>query len=129
HQVRQALIALGYTEVYNYSFVTAKQAAAFGYAPEAMVRIANPIAEDLAYMRPSLLPGVLENCESNLRHFDRFRFFEIGREIRKSASGLPEEVNFLATCCCSKDSEENGAGESNLFELKRIARHLLEDAR
>lgn len=129
HQIRQAITALGYTEVYNYSFVTAKQAAAFGYAPESMVQIANPIAEDLAYMRPSLLPGVLENCESNLRHFDRFRFFEIGREIRKSASGLPEEVNFLAICCCSKNGEESGTGESNLFELKRIARHLLEDAR
>lgn len=129
HQIRQTLTALGYTEVYNYSFVTAKQAAAFGYAPEGMVRIANPIAEDLAYMRPSLLPGALENCEANLRHFDRFRFFEIGREIRKTEAELPEEVNYLAVCHCSKANEESGAGEANLFELKRIARHLLAEAR
>lgn len=129
HQIRQTLTALGYTEVYNYSFVTEKQAAAFGYSPDAMVRIANPIAEDLAYMRPTLLPGVLANCESNLRHFDRFRFFEIGREIRKSDTELPVEVNYLAVCRCTKENEENGAGEANLFELKRIARHLLAEAR
>ncbi|MCC7341053.1 MAG: phenylalanine--tRNA ligase subunit beta, partial [Bryobacterales bacterium] len=126
---RETLTALGYTEVYNYSFLTAKQAEAFGYAPEGMVRIANPIAEDLAFMRPSLLPGTLENCEANLRHFDRFRFFEIGREIRKRDEGLPEEVNFLAVCFCSKNSEEPGDGEANLFELQRIARHLLPEAR
>ncbi|MDZ7638183.1 MAG: phenylalanine--tRNA ligase subunit beta [Bryobacterales bacterium] len=129
HQVRQALTALGYTEIYDYSFVTAKQAAAFGYAPESMVHIANPIAEDLAYMRPSLLPGVLQNCQRNLRNFERFRFFEIGREIRKSASGLPNEVNVLAVCCASKGGEESGRGETNLFELKRIARQLLSGAR
>jgi phenylalanyl-tRNA synthetase beta chain len=128
-QLRQSLTALGYTEVYNYSFVTAKQGEEFGYAPEGMVRIANPIAEELAFMRPSLLPGVLQNCQDNLRHFDRFRFFEIGREIRKQESGLPEEVNHLAVVCCSKDGEETGNGEANLFELKRLTRHLLSGAR
>lgn len=128
-QIRQVLTALGYTEVYNYSFLTAKQGAEFGHAPESMVQIANPIAEDLAFLRPTLLPGVLQNCQDNLRHFDRFRFFEIGREIRKQASGLPQEVNHLAVVCCSKDGGEHGTGEANLFELKRIARHLLSGAR
>jgi phenylalanyl-tRNA synthetase beta chain len=31
--------------------------------------------------------------------------------------------------CCSKDGEETGTGEANLFELKRIARQLLSGAR
>lgn len=131
HQLRLTLTALGYTEIYNYSFVTAKEAAAFGYGADAMVHIANPITEELAFMRPSLLPGVLKNCQDNLRHFDRFRFFEIGREIRKAdeEGSLPQEVNFLAVCSCSKNASGTESVEAQLFELKRIARHLLEGAR
>lgn len=129
HQrMRQILSALGCTEVFNYSFVTAALGAVFGYAPEAMLRIANPITEDLAFMRPSLLPGILENCRDNLRHFERFRFFEIGREIHKREGDLPEEVNHLAVCVCTKPGPDDD-GARNLFELKRLARHLCDGAR
>lgn len=127
-QLRQTLSAQGYTEVYNYSFVTAGQASIFGSKPEGMLRIANPIAEDLAFMRPSLLPGVLENCRDNLRHFERFRFFEIGCEIHPLEGSLPEERNFLAVCICAKP-EAGDDGARNLFELKRLARHLCAGAR
>jgi len=130
-ELRKTLSALGYTEVYNYSFITEKQAAVFGFAPDAMVRIANPIAEDLAFMRPTLLAGILQNCEDNLRHFDRFRFFEIGHEIRKQDGDhlLPVEVNYLAVCVCSKGSDEERPGEANLFALKQLTAHLLDGAR
>jgi phenylalanyl-tRNA synthetase beta chain len=130
-ELRKALTSQGYTEVYNYSFITEKQAAIFGFAPDSMVRIANPIAEELAFMRPTLLAGILQNCEDNLRHFDRFQFFEIGREIRKQEGDavLPLEVNYLAVCACSRGTNEERPGEENLFQLKRLARHLLTGAR
>ncbi|MCW5965033.1 MAG: phenylalanine--tRNA ligase subunit beta [Bryobacterales bacterium] len=125
-QVRGALRALGFTEVYNYSFVTEKQVAAFGFPSAELVHIANPIAAELAFMRPSLLPGILQNCEDNLRHFDEFQFFEIGREIhaREGHGQLPVETNFLAVVHCTKAD-----GDSHLYALKRVARNLFNGAR
>jgi phenylalanyl-tRNA synthetase beta chain len=124
--VRDTLRALGFSEVYNYSFVTEKQVAAFGFDAAHLVRIANPIAAELAFMRPSLLPGILQNCESNLRHFDEFQFFEIGREIqaREGHGALPQETNFLAVAHCTRTH-----GDSHLFALKRVARNLFPGAR
>lgn len=125
-KLRDTLRALGFTEVYNYSFVTEKQVAAFGFAESDLVRIANPIAAELAFMRPSLLPGILQNCEDNLRHFDEFQFFEIGREIhaRPGEGELPAETNYLAVVHCTK-----AEGDSHLYALKRVARNLFAGAR
>ncbi len=124
--LRDTLRALGFSEVYNYSFVTEKQVAAFGFDADKLVRIANPIAADLAFMRPSLLPGILANCDNNLRHFDEFQFFEIGRQIeaRDGHARLPMETNFLAAVHCTRAD-----GDSHIYALKRVARNLFPGAR
>ncbi len=83
--------AQGFTEVYNYSFISEEQARAFGFDPAGLVEVANPIASDQNFLRPSLLPGILKNIRDNAKNFDSFRLFEIGREIhpdrRNPASG------------------------------------------
>ena len=79
HKVRQMTASQGFTEVYNYSFISEESAKAFGFTN--LVEVANPIASDQNYLRPSLLPGILKNIADNSRHFDSFRFFEIGKEI------------------------------------------------
>lgn len=125
HQARQTLADQGFTEVYNYSFLSEETARLFGFDPAAHVRVTNPIASDQALLRTSLLPGILKNITENQKHRDAFRIFEIGVEIHKQPSGLPDEVPHLAAALY----ERQGDGAAGLFEIKRAAECLLPGAR
>jgi len=121
HRLREQTAAQGFTEVYNYSFLSDAQVIALGLDPAAHVRVLNPIASDQALMRTSLVPGILKNLQDNARHFGDFRLFEIGHEIHKKATGLPDEVPHLAAAIYAKE----GDGQAGLFELKRLAECLV----
>jgi phenylalanyl-tRNA synthetase beta chain len=121
HGVRDLMVDNGFTEVYNYSFVSDEAAARFGFAPDDHVRVKNPIAADQNLLRASLLPNIWKNIVENSKHFDSFRLFEIGQEIHKRASGLADEAPHLAAAMYSKSDD----GVANLFELKRVAECLL----
>ena len=120
---RAMFTAQGFTEVYNYSFVSEDLARKFGFGPEDHVRVANPIASDQNLLRTSLIPEIYGNIRENRKHFDAFRLFEIGREIHKQASGLPREITHLAAAVYSKNE-----GAAHLFELKRAAECLMPGA-
>ena len=124
HGMRAVIAAQGFTEVYNYSFVSEEGARAFGFDPKDHVTVANPIASDQRLLRVSLLPEIWKNITENAKRFDTFRLFEIGREIHRRAAGLPDEVTHLAAAIYSKD----GDGRAELFELKRVAMCLLAGA-
>ncbi len=121
HEVRNILTGLGFTEVYNYSFMSEDSARAFGFDPAAHERIANPIASDQALMRASLLPGIWRNILENAKHRGQFRIFEIGLEIHKRYEGLPEEAPHAVAAIYDRE----GDGAAGLFELKRAALCLL----
>ena len=114
NRVREMAVAQGFTEVYNYSFLSDDQATAFGFDPAAQVQVANPIAAGQNLLRPSLLPLIVKNIADNTRHFDHFRLFEIGREIHPDG-----EIPHVAAAIFSKDD-----GVAGLLELKRLAECL-----
>jgi phenylalanyl-tRNA synthetase beta chain len=116
---------LGFTEVYNYSFLSEQTVEAFGWMVDAHVRVANPIASDQALLRTSLLPGVWKNILENSKHRDSFRLFETGLEIHRRYEGLPEEVPHLVAAIYDRQ----GDGAAGLFELKRAAECLMPGAR
>ena len=120
---RALFTAQGFTEVYNYSFVSEELAQKFGFDLEAHVRVANPIASDQNLLRLSLVPGIYRNVTDNRKHFERFRLFEIGREIHKQAQGLPREIPHLIAAIYTRDE-----AETNLFDLKRAAECLMPGA-
>jgi phenylalanyl-tRNA synthetase beta chain len=123
-RVRAMAASQGYTEVYNYSFLSEEAVLRLGFAPEEHVRVANPIASDQTLMRQSLLPGVIKNIGDNSRHFASFRLFEIGKEIHKQAEGLPDEiVHFMAASYARE-----GDGSAGLFGLKHLAECLFPGA-
>ncbi len=115
HQrIREVAAAQGFTEVYNYSFLSDEEASAFGFDPASHIQVANPIAAGQNLMRQSLLPLIVKNISGNARNFDRFRLFEIGREIYPD-----REVPHFAAAIFAKDG-----GTEGLFELKRLAECL-----
>lgn len=123
-QVRERCAAQGFTEVYNYSFLSEEAARKFGLEPDGHVRVENPRASDQVLMRMSLLPGIARNIDDNSRHFDCFRLFEIGYEIHKRPESLPNEIPHLAAALWRKD----GDGAEGLLECKRLAECLLPGA-
>lgn len=120
-RLRAFLTARGFTEVYNYSFLSEEQVEQFGLDPAQHIRVLNPIAANQSLMRTSLLPGIYKNLTENRKHHPVFRIFEIGREIHKREGQLPDEVPHLIAAVYGDD---NG-----LFELKRIAESLATDIR
>ena len=117
NQLRSVATQQGFTEVYNYSFVSEAAALRLGVPVDRHVRVLNPIASDQSLMRTTLLHGVLKNFEDNLKNFDSFRFFEIGKEIHKQEAGLPQEVAHLVAGLFAAD----GDGVAGLRELQRLA--------
>jgi phenylalanyl-tRNA synthetase beta chain len=125
HEVRDLFVDLGFTEVYNYSFLSEESIGAFGMDPGSHVRVANPIASDQALLRSSLLPGVWRNITENAKHRESFRIFEIGLEIQAGqAGGLPYEAPHLVAAMYDR----HGDGAASLFELKRAAASLMPGA-
>ena len=124
HEVRTVFVDQGFTEVYNYSFLSEESVRAFGFDPAAHLRVSNPIASDQALMRASLLPGIWKNVADNAKHRDSFRLFEIGLEIHQTASGLPGEIPHLVAALY----ERHGDGAAGLSEVKRAAECLMPGA-
>jgi phenylalanyl-tRNA synthetase beta chain len=124
HEVRNVFVDQGFTEVYNYSFLSEESVRAFGLDPAAHVRVANPIASDQALMRTSLVPGIWKNILENAKHRDSFRLFEIGLEIHRTAAALPDEIPHLVAALYQR----HGDGRAGLFEIKRAAECLLPGA-
>ena len=133
HEVRNIFVDQGFTEVYNYSFISEESARAFGLDPVGHVRVTNPIASDQALMRTSLVPGIWRNVLENAKHRESFRLFEIGLEIHgcevgaesgSSGSGLPTEIPHLVAALYERQSD----GAAGLFELKRAAECMMPGA-
>ncbi|MGB9458313.1 MAG: phenylalanine--tRNA ligase subunit beta [Bryobacteraceae bacterium] len=124
HEVRDVLVDLGFTEVYNYSFVSEEAVRAFGFSPAAHVRVTNPIASDQALLRTSLLPGLWRNIQENSKHRELFRIFEIGLEIHQRPQGLPEEVPHLVAAVFARQ----GDGAAGLDEIRHAAECLMPGA-
>jgi phenylalanyl-tRNA synthetase beta chain len=115
-----ALVARGYQEVLNYTFVDpARQQRLF---PDvAPIRLANPIAADLSVMRVSLWPGLLKAAIENLnRQQDRVRLFECGAVFLRDAAGVRETRRIAAIATGGRLPEQWGSGRelADFFDAK-----------
>jgi len=124
--VKSMATAQGFTEVYNYSFVTEEMVRAFDMDVAGHVGVTNPIASDQTLLRASLLPALRKNILDNSRHFQSFRLFEIGREIHavttEGSRDLPKEAPHFAAAIYTRE----GDGRAAIFELKHLAECLMD---
>jgi phenylalanyl-tRNA synthetase beta chain len=94
-KVRSCLQARAYSEAITYSFIDEKSAKIF-YSQAELLKLANPISEELACMRPSLWPGLVKAVAYNQnRQAAKIRLFEIGTKF----IGTKEERKVLAGAC------------------------------
>ncbi|EKD49355.1 MAG: hypothetical protein ACD_63C00173G0004 [uncultured bacterium] len=76
---KNLLVASGFDEIYTYSFTSEAMIKRLGLNLEGHIKVKNPVSPDAAYMQASLIPGVLESVELNLKTFDEFNLFELGK--------------------------------------------------
>lgn len=102
--LREQMASRGYYEAVNLSFVAESLLASWGFTDK-LVRLANPLSADLAVMRPSLLPGLVEALRHNrARQQERIRLFEVARVF--GAGDPPPETPSLAIVACGNARAE-----------------------
>jgi len=103
--LRQKLVGQGMSEARTSTLVS--EAMMWQDAPA--IRLRNPLGEDQAFLRTSLLPGLLGAVERNIRHgARRIGLYEIGRTFH--AEGR-EETGVLAFVLTGETSASGTRGE------------------
>lgn len=135
-KVTETLVALGFYEAVNYSFVAPQHCDLLGLTVDddrrRTVRLLNPLAEDQSVLRTTLLPGLLENLRRNVNHQSHdVRLFEIGKVFHPKASGQPEEPFRLAAVISGRRNPGAPvlyAGETpvDLFDVKGVLTQILD---
>jgi len=75
--IKNILKEAGFTEVYNYSFISPEQFSIFNF--QSSIEVENPISEEQKYLRPSLIPNLLKDVQKNQKNFREIRIFELGK--------------------------------------------------
>jgi phenylalanyl-tRNA synthetase beta chain len=90
-EVRDRLVAHGYFEAITYSFVD--QSLQQKLDPETpALELLNPLSADMAVMRTSLWPGLVQALVRNRnRQHERVRLFELGLVFRNAGGALSQE--------------------------------------
>lgn len=111
----------GFDEIITYPWVEEKYIDAAKLDKSKMVRLATPPSPDMAYLRSSLIPGLLDSVTKNLRYFEDFKIYEMTAcyekgEYHESSEDetLPVHKNMLAGCIVGKNANDI------LFELKGV---------
>ena len=123
--VQTLLTGLGFYETMTYSFISAKSIELLGIpaddARRHPIMIRNPLGEDTAALRTTLLCGLCQTTGTNQRAGNaQGRIYEIGKCYdgkQKTAEGLPVEHDTLALSVW-------GAGE-DFYSLRGVAETLL----
>ncbi|MBW1647736.1 MAG: phenylalanine--tRNA ligase subunit beta [Deltaproteobacteria bacterium] len=140
-RLRELMAGLGFAEVITYSFVHQDSNLRLRLAKDdprqRQVVIRNPLSEDLAVMRTSLLPGLLETASRNIAMGNRhLKLFEVGKIFVAAEDGadrLPAETQMLAALWTGQRQDEHWAqgrlerqASCDFFDLKGVVEALVE---
>ena len=111
-EIRDIMTALGFLEVYSYSF-TSKEKANMYRKSNDLVKIINPLSETQEYMRADLLGSMLDVVVKNKNNINNLKIYEIASIYQKKGQGSKEEpkINILITGKNEEDVFRNAAGE------------------
>jgi phenylalanyl-tRNA synthetase beta chain len=124
--VRARLFELGYSEAISSTFASAAESAFFA-AGTPPVALENPLSEEAANLRPSLLPAMAAMLGNNLnRDVTTVRLFELGAVFTGSAESVHESQELaLGLTGASPATALHAAEDVPFFELKGAVESLL----
>lgn len=115
-QVRQSFVARDYREAITYSFIEPSAQALF--STESPVKLVNPLAENMAVMRTSIIPGLMNALQFNAnRQHDRIRLFEIGATYHKGNGGFVERQRIAGVVCGCLTSVQWGMKKGQIVDF------------
>jgi phenylalanyl-tRNA synthetase beta chain len=125
-RVKERAAALGLTEVVNHAFISESQLRRAGVDAD-VVRLLNPLSEERAVMRPTLLVGLCGNLQRAQRHqVAEVQLFELARTFAPSDRPLPEERYTLAMLMAGRRTEWFGEGpEYDFHDGKGMLQSIL----
>lgn len=135
NRVRDRLAGFGFAETINYSFIDPAAVDRLrigpGDARRRQLPILNPISEEMAVMRTTLLTGLLEAASRNVARGNRdLRLFEVGKVFfANGPDRLPDEAERVAGLWTGARSSSGWHTEEtpcDFFDLKGIVEGLLE---
>lgn len=111
--LKNLLVGYGFNEMLSYSFVSEKELDTFEVAQDSdlrkFVKILNPLGEDLAVMRTTLLPSVIRAVARNLNRKNHDgRLFELAKIYKPKTlpvKELPDEKEVLCLSVFGKDED------------------------
>ncbi len=117
----RSLQSNGFNEVMNNSLTSVKDEAN-------AVKLLNPLSGDLQFMRKSLLEGLLQNADYNIKRKNQdIKFFEIGKIYHKTDKY--EERKQIALLVSGREAGENWLqpkSATNFYYLKSYVKVLLD---
>jgi phenylalanyl-tRNA synthetase beta chain len=121
-RLRQLLTGCGLSEAMTFAFIEAVAAEPFS-AADAIVRVANPLSEKFAVLRPSLLPGLIDSASHNRRHGRTdVRLFEVGTRFSAAA-----EVRAVAGIWCGAGTPAHWSADArpaDFYDVKGVVEML-----
>ena len=140
-RLRHALVRAGLRESTSFSFASAADVELMGHAEADAIRVVNPLASDQAFLRTSLVPGVLRAAQRNLaRQVRSVALFEVGRTFghayREVMTSPPqpggsvilerERIAFILAGAALPAFPGEGR-EFGFFDAKGVVESLMED--
>lgn len=108
----RTLQSVGFNEVMNNSLTSIKD-------PKDAVKLLNPLSGELAYLRTSLLEGLLHNAAFNInRKSADLKFFELGKIYHKTKTY--SERKQLALLTTGKDHADNWKSQGEVSDFYRL---------
>lgn len=120
-------VRCGFNEIFTYPWVDIKYINAASIDTNNLVKLATPPSPEEAYLRSSLVPGMLESISKNLRYFDSFKMYEMAQVFEKGVyhessedETLPIHKKLLTGCIVGRDAKEI------FYELKGVLEYICE---
>jgi phenylalanyl-tRNA synthetase beta chain len=126
--LRRSLRAAGYTEAISSTFCSAADAHSFAQQPNSIVQLGNPLSEEVSFLRPSLVPGMLSMLAHNLnREVNDLRLFEMGTIFTGTSERVQEKPSLVlgATGAAIVPHALGSLRDYSFYDLKGIVEELL----
>jgi phenylalanyl-tRNA synthetase beta chain len=135
NKIKHQLIGLGFFETISYSFMNRNSCDRLALMTDdprrKTVKILNPLTEEQAVMRTSLIPGLFETMHyNNAQQEKNLKLFEIGKcFIATGPDQLPEEIEMLAGLWTGARFETSWHSKEmpcDFFDIKGVVEGLLD---
>lgn len=133
--IKDKMNGLGLTETVNYSFIHEDSCDQLRMAPEdprrKTVKILNPLTEDQAVMRTTIIPGLLDTARRNIsKQVSNLKIFETGKIFLSTGEdSQPDELEMLSGLITGFRKDTNWYSKeepTDFYDVKGIIEGLFE---